>query len=95
MAAPSESRFITTDRQTLLENGIATLTTTSGTVMIERAVTTYQRNSFGDADASYLDSETLHTLAYASPHEVAHHDQVRAPQARERRDSLRRRTRRS
>lgn len=64
MAAPSESRFITTDRQTLLENGIATLTTTSGTVMIERAVTTYQRNSFGDADASYLDSETMHTLAY-------------------------------
>lgn len=64
MAAPSESRFITTDRQTLLENGIATLTTTSGTVTIERAVTTYQRNSFGDADASYLDSETMHTLAY-------------------------------
>lgn len=64
MAAPSESRFITTDRQTLLENGIATLTTTFGTVMIERAVTTYQRNSFGDADASYLDSETMHTLAY-------------------------------
>ena len=64
MASPTESRFELTDRQTLLENGIATLSTTSGTVMIERAVTTYQRNSFGDADASYLDSETLHTTAY-------------------------------
>jgi phage tail sheath gpL-like len=36
----------------------------SGTVQIERAITTYQRNSMGDADASYLDSETLHTSAY-------------------------------
>ena len=32
--------------------------------MIERAITTYQVNSFGVADTSYLDSETLHTLAY-------------------------------
>ena len=31
---------------------------------IERAITTYQTNAFGDADVSYLDSETLHTLAY-------------------------------
>ena len=31
---------------------------------IERAITTYQVNAFGDADVSYLDSETLHTLAY-------------------------------
>lgn len=52
------------ERQTLLENGIATLTTVSGTVQIERAITTYQKNAMGDADASYLDSETLHTLAY-------------------------------
>lgn len=53
-----------TERQTLLENGIATLTTTAGSVMIERAVTTYQRNAYGDKDASYLDSETMHTSAY-------------------------------
>lgn len=32
--------------------------------MIERAITTYQRNSFGDADNSYLDSATLYTIAY-------------------------------
>ena len=64
MAAPTEGRFLLTERQTLLTNGIATLTTVSGTVQIERAITTYQKNSMGDADASYLDSETLHTLAY-------------------------------
>lgn len=64
MASPTESRFILTERQTLLENGIATLTTVSGVVQIERAITTYQRNAMGDADASYLDSETLHTSAY-------------------------------
>lgn len=64
MASPEGSRFVQTERQTLLENGIATLYTVSGTVMIERAITTYQKNAFGDADASYLDSETLHTSAY-------------------------------
>lgn len=64
MASPTQDRFILTERQTLLENGIATLTTVSGSVQIERAITTYQRNAMGDADASYLDSETLHTSAY-------------------------------
>ena len=64
MASPAGSRFVQNERQTLLENGIATLATVSGTVMIERAVTTYQKNAYGDPDASYLDSETLHTSAY-------------------------------
>ena len=64
MASPVGSRFVQNERQTLLENGIATLTTTVGSVMIERAITTYQKNAYGDADASYLDSETLHTSAY-------------------------------
>lgn len=64
MASPAGSRFVQNERQTLLENGIATLTTTVGSVMIERAITTYQKNAYGDADASYLDSETLHTSAY-------------------------------
>lgn len=31
--------------------------------MIERAITTYQVNKFGDADNSYLDITTLYTLA--------------------------------
>lgn len=64
MASPVQSRFILSERQSLLTNGMATLTTVSGTVQIERAITTYQKNALGDADASYLDSETLHTSSY-------------------------------
>lgn len=58
-----QNRFNLAERQTLLTSGIATLYY-GGNARIERAVTTYQRNSFGDEDVSYLDSETLHTLAY-------------------------------
>lgn len=64
LPAPAVGRFIQTERQTLLSSGIATSYTASGTVRIERAITTYQRNQWGQADPSYLDSETLHTLAY-------------------------------
>lgn len=56
-------RFIQSERQTLLSSGIATSFTSGGAVRIERAITTYQKNVWGQADASYLDSETLHTLA--------------------------------
>ena len=31
---------------------------------IQRSITTYQKNAFGQADNSYLDSETLHQSAY-------------------------------
>lgn len=57
-------RFILNQKQTLLSKGIATNACSNTAVMIERAITTYQVNSFGVADTSYLDSETLHTLAY-------------------------------
>ncbi len=57
-------RFNLEERQTLLMNGIATLYVAGGYVRIERAITTYQENAFGDSDTSYLDSETLFTLAY-------------------------------
>ena len=63
-AAPAGERFVMTERQTLLTNGIATLYYGGGYVRIERAITTYQKNAFDVADTSYLDSETLHTLAY-------------------------------
>lgn len=64
LLAPSiEDRFGFNEQNTLLSNGIATLYQQSGTVMIQRAITTYQFNSFGDADNSYLDSTTLYTLA--------------------------------
>lgn len=58
-----EDRFSMQERNTLLHNGIATLYVSGGYTRIERAVTTYQKNTFGDTDNSYLDSETLFTLA--------------------------------
>lgn len=64
LTAPAGSRFLMTERQTLLNSGIATSYVGGGAVRIERAITTYQKNSFNQADPSYLDSETLHTLAH-------------------------------
>ena len=63
-SAPYGKRFVMEERQILLNNGIATQYTEAGYMRVERAITTYQKNRFGDADNSYLDSETLHTLAY-------------------------------
>lgn len=62
-AAPAGERFILQERQALLSNGIATTTAPDGTVRIERGITTYQRNAYGQPDDSYLDSETMHTTA--------------------------------
>lgn len=57
-------RFLMSERQSLLTYGIATSYVLGGAVRIERAITTYQKNTFGQPDVSYLDSETLHTSAY-------------------------------
>lgn len=56
-------RFLLTERQSLLNYGIATSYVAGGLLRVERAITTYQKNTWGQADPSYLDSETLHTLA--------------------------------
>lgn len=64
LAAPSEARFILTERQTLLSAGIATSFTGAGTVRIERSITTYQKNAWNQPDPSYLDIEPLFQLAY-------------------------------
>lgn len=56
-------RFLLTERQSLLNYGIATSYVSGGLLRIERAITTYQKNTWGQPDPSYLDSETLHTLA--------------------------------
>lgn len=57
-------RFLLNERQSLLNYGIATSNYgKDGVVRVERAITTYQKNSQGQADTSYLDSETLHQLA--------------------------------
>jgi len=63
--APTEGdRFIKSERNILLYDGIATwITDTVGNVLIERCATTYQTNAAGVPDASYLDIQTLATLA--------------------------------
>lgn len=65
MAPPSPSQFILGERNTLLWDGISTFMVASdGTVAIENLITTYQKNSFGAADNSYLQVETLFLLMY-------------------------------
>lgn len=55
-------RFLLTERQSLLNYGVATSFVSGGLLRVERAITTYQKNTWGQADPSYLDSETLHQL---------------------------------
>lgn len=63
LAPRAGKRFLLTERQSLLNYGIATSYVAGGLVRVERAITTYQKNGWGQADPSYLDSETLHTLS--------------------------------
>lgn len=56
-------RFGIANRQSLLMSGIATATVAGGVLRVDRAITTWQRNSLGQPDDSYLDSETLHLSA--------------------------------
>lgn len=63
-ATPTGSRFTKSVQQTLLTNGVATLMYDgAGTVRIQRCATTYRVNAWGQPDISYLDAETLFTLA--------------------------------
>lgn len=65
VAAPDVTdRFTLTERETLLANGMSTYTVNSGVVQIERIITTYQKNGYGQPDNSYLSIETLYTSAY-------------------------------
>lgn len=60
-----EDRFDLIERNNLLYSGISTFTVDDdGTVRIENLITTYQKNSYGDEDDSYLQVETLFTLAF-------------------------------
>lgn len=63
--APAEpDRFTRAERNLLLYDGISTfMVAVDGTVSIERAITTYQVNSYNLPDPSYLDVETLATLS--------------------------------
>lgn len=52
------------DRQALLENGICTYRIdASGSLLIERAVTSYTENSDGARDTSYLDIQVVETVS--------------------------------
>lgn len=62
--APASERFTLTERQSLLSYGIATAYYEGGYVRIQRSITTYQKNAYGQADNSYLDSETMHQSAF-------------------------------
>ncbi len=63
LAPLASNVFTRSERDTLLYDGIATwITDSSGKVMIERCITTYQKNALGLPDPSYLDIETLATL---------------------------------
>lgn len=63
LAPPVENRFVQSERNTLLYDGIATWVCDSvGNVLIERCISTYQTNAYGLADPSYLDIETLATI---------------------------------
>lgn len=65
LAPPLASRFTLTERNTLLYDGISTFTVAQdGTVALENVITTYQKNSFGQPDDSYLEIETLFLLMY-------------------------------
>jgi len=65
LAPPLQSRFQLTDQNTLLYDGISTFSVADdGTVAIQNLITTYQKNAFGNPDNSYLEVETMFTLAY-------------------------------
>jgi phage tail sheath gpL-like len=64
LAPPIASRFSLGQRNTLLFDGISTFDVAQdGSVVLEKLITTYQKNSFNVADNAYLDAETLFTLA--------------------------------
>ena len=66
MLAPAMSeRFDQSERNVLLYDGISTFVVNSGgKCLVERAITTYQKNNFGAEDPSYLDLNTMAALAY-------------------------------
>ncbi|MGI8839764.1 MAG: phage tail sheath subtilisin-like domain-containing protein [Caulobacteraceae bacterium] len=64
--APNDTeRFTRAERDGLLHDGISTHTVDAGgNVLLERPITTYQLNGAGVPDDSYLDVNTMITLAY-------------------------------
>ncbi len=61
---PAKTPLTAEERNLLLNSGVATTTVSNGDVLIERTVTNYLKNYAGQIDVSYLDLETVKTLAY-------------------------------
>lgn len=58
-------RWELNERNLLLYDGVSTYSVAAGgVVQIERQITMYRVNSYGDPDPSYLDVETIATLSY-------------------------------
>ena len=57
-------QFTASERNTLLYDGISTFSIESGTVSIERVITTYRLNASGQIDTSYLNAERMSQLVY-------------------------------
>lgn len=65
LSAPAESELRTQDEaQQLLSDGISTVKSVAGTVVIERIRTTRKLNNFGDPDSSLADVNPKATLSY-------------------------------
>lgn len=64
LAPNRRDKFTINHRQTLLFAGIAVEDDVAGQVRINRCITTYQRNVWGQPDPSWLDVTTPFTLAY-------------------------------
>ena len=64
LATNRGEKFKLNQRNTLLYSGIAIEDEQAGAVRINRCITTYQRNAWGQPDPSYLDVTTVFTLAY-------------------------------
>ncbi len=64
LAPAIADRWLWSERNQALYSGISTYRVGSGNLpVIERCITTYQKTAFGGTDPSYLDIETLRTLA--------------------------------
>ena len=67
LAPPVADQWTLGERNTLLYDGLSTASVgQDGTVILERAATTYQRNAAGAPDDSYLDVETMYGLMFVA-----------------------------
>lgn len=65
LAPEAKDRFARDEQDILLHHGVAThMVATDGGVQIQREVTTWQENAFGQPDAAWLDVQTPATLAF-------------------------------